>query len=112
MKEDKIIKEFRKRFGRFYCDAVKQEVDIEGNLQIGSDDIEDFILEALSQQKQELLEKMKMRLRKRGEREVGVTVDSVDYDGVFRGTGVNEIRQEQQVVGYSQAVEDIRELLN
>jgi len=63
MKEDKIIKEFRKRFGRFYCDAVKQEVDIEGNLQIGSDDIEDFILEALSQQKQELLKGIEKKFR-------------------------------------------------
>jgi len=50
--KEEIIKKFRKRFGRFYCDAVKQEVDMEGNLIIRSDEIEEWIVNLLSQEKE------------------------------------------------------------
>jgi len=44
-----IEEKFRKRFGRFYCDAVKQEVDMEGNLIVGSDEIEEWIINLLKE---------------------------------------------------------------
>jgi len=57
--EEKIIERFRKRFGRFYCDAVKQEVDMEGNLIVGSGEIEEWIVDLLREERKKLRKAIK-----------------------------------------------------